>query len=448
MRALRSAWLLPIANFSSTRTIWSPTLMDGLRVSNGFWNTIWIEDTVLALRCCTGSLPIASPLSVASPAVAVSRPIRIFARVDLPQPDSPTIARISARRASKLTASLALTSRRTRLNRAPDVDLVVFAQPVDGQDRLADLGRQRALLARRRRVPGDLAHAQAAAVMPGVDARHVDALRVAAAGDEIAAARPEIAARRPLVRQREIAGNGDQRPRVLVRAGQRDRAEQRLGVGVPHAVEHFGDGAGLHRLAGIHDADAVAGLQHQPEIVGDEQHRGAALAPQLLDQLDDAGLDRDVERGGRLVEDEEAGPRHQRHRDHDALLLAAGELVRIGSQDARRIGQAHGGDDVVRHLLRHAGADALVDHRHFHQLLADRHRRIERRHRLLIDHRDLRAAEVAQLALAQRRHVAALEADRALGDAAGSGRGSASPRARRSTCRSRIRRPGPSPRPA
>ena len=61
--------------------------------------------------------------------------------------------------------------------------------------------------------------------------------------------------------------------------------------------------------------------------------------------------------------------------------------------------------------------DPVVDQRHFHQLPADEHGRIERGHRLLIDHRDLRAADRAQLGFREARHVAALEADRPIGDA-------------------------------
>ena len=36
-----------------------------------------------------------------------------------------------------------------------------------------------------------------------------------------------------------------------------------------------------------------------------------------------------------------AGLEHQRHGDHDALALAAGELVRIGVDQALGLGQVH-----------------------------------------------------------------------------------------------------------
>jgi hypothetical protein len=44
------------------------------------------------------------------PLVAVSSPISTLAKVDLPQPDSPTMASVSPARASKLSVSLAFTT--------------------------------------------------------------------------------------------------------------------------------------------------------------------------------------------------------------------------------------------------------------------------------------------------------------------------------------------------
>ena len=52
-------------------------------------------------------------------------------------------------------------------------------------------------------------------------------------------------------------------------------------------------------------------------------------AAQPLEQRDDLRLHRDVERGGRLVGDDQLGLGRERERQHDALAHAAGELVRI-----------------------------------------------------------------------------------------------------------------------
>ena len=53
---------------------------------------------------------------------------------------------------------------------------------------------------------------------------------------------------------------------------------------------------------------------------------------QRLHLGEDLRLDGDVERGGRLVGDQQQRPVQQRDRDGDALAQAAGELVRIGFQ--------------------------------------------------------------------------------------------------------------------
>ena len=94
--------------------------------------------------------------------------------------------------------------------------------------------------------------------------------------------------------------------------------------------------------------------------------------------------------------------------------------MRIGAHDPLRVGQAHRLDHVERPGAGFFFRDLLVDERHFHQLPADQHGRIEGGHRLLVDHGDLRAANGAQLGARQGRHVAPFEADRAGGDLADS----------------------------
>ena len=91
--------------------ICEPTEWLGFSVSNGFWNTIWIDDTVLTSRMSIDVDWMSVLPSVMLPELAVSRPSRTLASVDLPQPDSPTIATVSDSRAVKLIVSLALTTR-------------------------------------------------------------------------------------------------------------------------------------------------------------------------------------------------------------------------------------------------------------------------------------------------------------------------------------------------
>ena len=65
-----------------------------------------------------------------------------------------------------------------------------------------------------------------------------------------------------------------------------------------------------------------------------------------LSSLQDLRLHRDVERGGRLVGDQQIGLVGERHRDHHALALAARQLVRIAREPACGIGDADLGQQL------------------------------------------------------------------------------------------------------
>ena len=91
----------------------------------------------------------------------------------------------------------------------------------------------------------------------------------------------------------------------------------------------------LHHPAKIEHDDAVRDVAHHRQIVRDEQVGQVQLLLQVDQQVDDLRLDVDVERGDRLVGDDELRRDRQRTRDGDALALAAGEFVRILAQRGR-----------------------------------------------------------------------------------------------------------------
>ncbi len=125
------------------------------------------------------------------------------------------------------------------------------------------------------------------------------------------------------------------------------------------------------------------------EVVAHEKVGEAESSPQLHEQVEHLGLDRDVERGGRFVADEHGRPHRERACDADAGALAAGELVRITA--ARRRIEA---DD--RHHLGDIGfhlgcVDEAVDDGCLADDLDDPPARIEGGHRVLEDHLDGRS---------------------------------------------------------
>ena len=89
----------------------------------------------------------------------------------------------------------------------------------------------------------------------------------------------------------------------------------------------------------------------------DDDQRDAEAARQILHQLEDLRLDGHVERGGRLVGDDQLRIAGKPDRDHHALAHAAGELMRILIEPALGVGDA---DQLQQ--LDGAGARLLLVH--------------------------------------------------------------------------------------
>ena len=193
----------------------------------------------------------------------------------------------------------------------------------------------------------------------------------------------------------------------------RDRAEQADGVGMLRVGEQLVDRRALDDLAGIHHGDFVADLGDDAEIVGDQDDRGIAGGLQLAHEVEDLRLQRHVERGGRLVGDQQPRIAGQRHRDHHALAHAAGKLVRIFVDALFRRGDVDAAQQLDGALARLPVRAAAVAQEGFDDLVADGEARIERGHRLLEDHGEPVAPEVAQRLVGHVEQIEAVEADRA-----------------------------------
>jgi hypothetical protein len=112
------------------------------------------------------------------------------------------------------------------------------------------------------------------------------------------------------------------------------------------------------------------------------------------DQVHHGFLRGDVESGGRLVRDQKLRIAGQRQRDHHALAHAARQFERIGVVALARAGDL----DLLQRLDRLLAAVARgglhVLAQHVLDLIADFADRVQRRARILEDHRDLAAAQV------------------------------------------------------
>ncbi len=78
-------------------------------------------------------------------------------------------------------------------------------------------------------------------------------------------------------------------------------------------------GGELHDLAGVHDRDRVRPTRHDPEVVGHQDHAHVAFPALVVQQVEDLGLDGDVERGGGFVGEQQLRPAGEGHGDRDPL---------------------------------------------------------------------------------------------------------------------------------
>ncbi len=173
------------------------------------------------------------------------------------------------------------------------------------------------------------------------------------------------------------------------------RADQAARIGMTWRAEQRRRRALLDNAAGIQHRDRVAHALDHAEIVADEQQRQVPARAQVGEQVEDLRLDRDVERGRRLVEHQKARLTAQRRRDQGALLHAARQLVRIGGGDRAGIGNTDFIEEGNRAVARGLSRKAAMAHQRLGNLAADGERGIERLGWVLEHQRDAVAAQGA-----------------------------------------------------
>jgi len=101
---------------------------------------------------------------------------------------------------------------------------------------------------------------------------------------------------------RHITRQGFMLPPVIrVRRGY--GREQGQGIGVDGVVVQCFCGPVLHDVSQVHHRNGIADIADHMEIVGDEEIAETEFGLQLLQEIDNLGLDRDIEGRNRLIAD-------------------------------------------------------------------------------------------------------------------------------------------------
>ena len=120
--------------------------------------------------------------------------------------------------------------------------------------------------------------------------------------------------------------------RAAVRIGTRDGRKQGLRVRVLGVPQQFVGLSQFHVLTHVHDGDAIGDMAHDAQVVGDEEIGQTKLPLQVLEQIDDLRLHRDIQGGDGLVGQDHLRVQHQRPSDADPLPLSAAETVWIAPE--------------------------------------------------------------------------------------------------------------------
>ena len=193
----------------------------------------------------------------------------------------------------------------------------------------------------------------------------------------------------------------------------RNGGEQALRVRVLGCLEHLVGGAGLDDQAALHHDHPVGKVGDDAHVVGDQDDAGVDAVAQVAHQLEDLRLHRDVERRRRLVGDEQRRVARQRLGDHRPLPLATGQLMRVDVDAPLGVGDLDQREQLDRPLPSRLGSHRVVAAQHLGDLEADGVDGVERRHRLLEDHRRLSAADLAQRVAVDADDLLAAQLDRA-----------------------------------
>ena len=134
----------------------------------------------------------------------------------------------------------------------------------------------------------------------------------------------------------------------------------------------------FHDLTCVHNGDFIRQFAGGGNIMGDEDESCAEFLLDALEHVHDVGLREQVEGGGRLIEDDQAGAGDERHRQRHALAHPAAQLKRIAIQEI--LGHAHMLEHFADQLECFCFFQAQMDHGWFGNLVTHFDDGVERVH--------------------------------------------------------------------
>ena len=181
---------------------------------------------------------------------------------------------------------------------------------------------------------------------------------------------------------------------------------------MPRIGEDLGRRPAFDDFSIAHHMDRVGDPADDSQVVADEDHRHAEALFEFCEEIEDFSGNRHVESRRRLIRDQQIRVAGDRHRNRDALALAAGQFMRICMQPASRLGNAGEVQKFLRPCICRAARQTGFQTQDRANLGAHRKQGIEGRHGLLEHHGDTPAKQRIEPFLGKREKLHALEEHR------------------------------------
>ena len=173
-------------------------------------------------------------------------------------------------------------------------------------------------------------------------------------------------------------------PLTDLRIHHRRGMDQDIRIRMPRTPEEAFRLSFLHNLSKIHHDDAIRNIAHNPQVMGDEEHRKPEALLQIRKQIDDLSLNRHIQRRDRLVRDQHLRIHNKSTGDADPLALPARECGWTPVQNFLR--HPHHLKDLLRLLFIIFLFTEMIHGEDLIKHGADRHSRIQRGIGILKDH--------------------------------------------------------------
>jgi hypothetical protein len=108
-----------------------------------------------------------------------------------------------------------------------------------------------------------------------------------------------------------------------------DGLEQELSVWVEGTAEKILSQSHFHNLSHIHHSNSITDVFDDSEIMGDEEIGKTQLISKIHQEIQDLGLDRNIQGRNRFIRDDQIGTKRNSSGDTDPLTLSSTELMGV-----------------------------------------------------------------------------------------------------------------------